>query len=291
MNEITRYNNSLNTIPMRQWTAEEQNFFFAILTQIRDKGTDTFYFNTEELKEFSAYTNKHSKDFKQTMKSLSSKLENLRYREETDNSYKSMVLFQSFEANWDDSLDNIQLEVTISKKFEYIVNQLQANFTQFELAQFTNLRSTYSKTMFRHMKQWRTKGVIGGFPNGEIPKEELYTMLDVPSSMRRANNFKEKVIKPIILELSPLFEGLKIKPIKARKAGNPIIAYKISWKSEKTGNWVKDKYKSKDKYKYNQNLPQGLPSWTDEAKLLKAGYDTKGMTQNEMYHLVKEKGL
>lgn len=289
MNEITRYNNSLNTIPMRQWTAEEQNFFFAILTQIRDKGTDTFYFNTEELKEFSAYTNKHSKDFKQTMKSLSSKLENLRYREETDNSYKSMVLFQSFEANWDDSLDNIQLEVMISKKFEYIVNQLQANFTQFELAQFTNLRSTYSKTMFRHMKQWRTKGVIGGFPNGEIPKEELYTMLDVPSSMRRANNFKEKVIKPIILELSPLFEGLKIKPIKARKAGNPIIAYKISWKSEKTGNWVKDKYKSKDKY--NQNLPQGLPSWTDEAKLLKAGYDTKGMTQNEMYHLVKEKGL
>lgn len=289
MNEITRYNNSLNTIPMRQWTAEEQNFFFAILTQIRDKGTDTFYFNTEELKEFSAYTNKHSKDFKQTMKSLSSKLENLRYREETDNSYKSMVLFQSFEANWDDSLDNIRLEVMISKKFEYIVNQLQANFTQFELAQFTNLRSTYSKTMFRHMKQWRTKGVIGGFPNGEIPKEELYTMLDVPSSMRRANNFKEKVIKPIILELSPLFEGLKIKPIKARKAGNPIIAYKISWKSEKTGYWVKDKYKSKDKY--NQNLPQGLPSWTDEAKLLKAGYDTKGMTQNEMYHLVKEKGL
>ena len=70
-----------------------------------------------------------------------------------------------------------------------------------------------------------------------------------------------------------------------------IIAYKISWKSEKTGNWVKDKYKSKDKYKHNQNLPQGLPSWTDEAKLLKAGYDTKGMTQNEMYHLVKEKGL
>lgn len=147
------------------------------------------------------------------------------------------------------------------------------------------------ENVYYNLITWRTKGVIGGFQNGEIPKEELYTMLDVPSSMRRANNFKEKVIKPIILELSPLFEGLKIKPIKARKAGNPIIAYKISWKSEKTGNWVKDKYKSKDKYKYNQNLPQGLPSWTDEAKLLKAGYDTKGMTQNEMYHLVKEKGL
>lgn len=34
-----------------------------------------------------------------------------------------------------------------------------------------------------------------------------------------------------------------------------------------------------------------LPEWSDEAKLIKAGIDTTGMSQNEMYHLVREKGL
>lgn len=34
-----------------------------------------------------------------------------------------------------------------------------------------------------------------------------------------------------------------------------------------------------------------LPEWSDEAKLIKAGVDTTGMSQNEMYYLVREKGL
>ena len=193
--------------------------------------------------EFADYTNRNGGDFKQTMINLSSKLENLRYREETQNSYSSMLLFQRFRADWSLDLSEIKLELRITDDFEYIVNQLNANFTQFELEQFTNLRSTYAKTMFRHIKQWRTKGVIGGFPDGEIPKNILYQMLDVPVSMQRADNFKFKVLRPILDELKPLFHGLKISPIKARKRGNPVIAYRISWKQEQTSDWVEGKFK------------------------------------------------
>ena len=237
MKEITRYNNSINTIPMRQWTAEEQNFFFGVLTQLRDEGRKTMTFDKYQLKEFADYTNRKSSDFKQTMVSLIDKMGSLRYKEETKNSYEVMNLFSRFRADWTDDLSDMTLLVQVSENFEYIVNQLNANFTQFELEQFTNLRSTYAKTMFRHIKQWRKIGVIGGYPDGEIPKEDLFVMLGVPKSMQRANNFKNKVLKPIIDELSPLFEGLNVKPIKARKAGNPIIAYKFSWKQEQTGDW------------------------------------------------------
>lgn len=34
-----------------------------------------------------------------------------------------------------------------------------------------------------------------------------------------------------------------------------------------------------------------VPEWSDEAKLIRAGIDTTGMSQNEMYRLVREKGL
>lgn len=36
---------------------------------------------------------------------------------------------------------------------------------------------------------------------------------------------------------------------------------------------------------------KGLPGWGDEYKLIKAGVDTTGMTQNEMYKLAGEMGL
>ena len=36
---------------------------------------------------------------------------------------------------------------------------------------------------------------------------------------------------------------------------------------------------------------KGIPEWGDEYKLIKAGVDTTGMTQNEMYKLVGEMGL
>ena len=36
--KVTKYKNEVNTIPMREWTVEEMNFFFAILTQLKDEG-------------------------------------------------------------------------------------------------------------------------------------------------------------------------------------------------------------------------------------------------------------
>lgn len=245
MKQVTRYENSINTIPMRQWTSEEQNFFFAILTQLRDEGSEVIRFDKAQLQEFANYSQKHGGNFRNTIKSLADKVFNLQYIEETSNSYERFLLFQNFKAKWDDNLIDMTLEVRISHDFKYIVNQLKANFTQFELEEFTNIRSTYAKTMFRHLKQWRTKGVIGGYPNGEIPKEDLFIMLDVPQSMQRANNFNAKVLKPINEELSPLFKGLKISPIKAKRVGNPIIAYRFSWQKEETGTFIENKFNSK----------------------------------------------
>ena len=38
-NEVVKHHNDLNTVIMRKWTAEEMNFFFAIIAKAREKGT------------------------------------------------------------------------------------------------------------------------------------------------------------------------------------------------------------------------------------------------------------
>lgn len=260
MNEVTRYNNQLNTVPMRKWTTEEQNFFFGIITAARDKGTDMLHFDKTDLTELANYTLVENKRFEETITNLVDKMETMRYREVTSNSLKSMSLFQYFEANWKDDLSDMTLDVQVSSKFEYVINKLEANFTQFELKQFTNIRSTYAKEMFKKLKQWRTVG------KKEYSVEEFRGMLQVPKSYG-AKEINTRVLAPIRAELPEYFVGLRVKPIKARKRGAPIIAYEFTWKPEKSGTWVDGKYEKKkrrDLTGEKTSRKETLPEWARE---------------------------
>ena len=115
-----------------------------------------------------------------------------------------MPLFTRFRVDWKEDLSDMTATVSLSPKFEYILNRLSANFTQYELAEFTNIRSTYAKTAYRLLKQWRTVG------RKEFKIDEFKTLLDMPNSYK-SSEIDRAVIKPILKQLSPYFEGLKVK--------------------------------------------------------------------------------
>ena len=54
--------------------------------------------------------------------------------------------------------------------------------------------------------------------------------------MQRPSNFNRQVLKPILDELSVYFIDLKVKPIKTKKRGTPIVAYEFTWKKKKQKN-------------------------------------------------------
>ncbi|MGG5342300.1 replication initiation protein [Enterococcus sp. AZ192] len=229
MNEVVKYHNDLNTAVMRRWTKEEMNFFFAIIAKVRGKGTSEIVFDLSELKDLVAYEERNNKRFLDIMKSLALKLNSLAYIEQNEETLKIMSIFQEFE------IDNkgTYLRILVSQKFEYIINEVLENwqFTSFELAQFAQLKSTYSKTMYRLLKQWRTLG------RKMFPKNELFKLLDVPKSMQRPNNFANKVLKHVKQELPAYFEDFKVTPVKSSSRGTPITGYEFSWKAEKTSEW------------------------------------------------------
>ena len=77
------------------------------------------------------------------MKSCARKVAQLTYFEETENRFRILTMFNCF----DILLDERIVEVELSPNFEYIINRLEANFTTYELREFTSIRSTYAKTM------------------------------------------------------------------------------------------------------------------------------------------------
>ena len=80
-------------------------------------------------------------------------------------------------------LDKKMVEVKVSSNFDYILNKLETQFTGYELEEFTSIRSTYAKTMYRLLKQWRTVG-----RKEEFSVDDLKRILDTPESLRTKRN-------------------------------------------------------------------------------------------------------
>lgn len=255
-NEIVKHHNDLNTVIMRKWTAEEMNFFFAIIAKARNQGTKELVFDKYQLADLANYSLEHNQRFYETMDNLANNISKLRYIERTSHSVDYMALFTRFKVEWTEDLSDMKATVSISDKFEYIVNKLEANFTQYELEEFTSIRSTYAKTAYRLLKQWRTIG------KKEFSKEEFKMLMDTPTYYQ-VSDIDRLVIKPILKELSQYFMGLKVKKIKSNKRGNPVLGYEFTWKPEKTGEWEDDKYKKNDFYK-PKNSASNVPDWVEK---------------------------
>lgn len=223
-NEVVKYHNDLNTVNMRGWTSEEMNFMFAVLAKAKEKGTESIEMDKSQLIGLAQYSNQHNMALYDVLKNLVDHVTEMKYIESTTHSYKVMNLFQSFEVVWSADYSEMNASITVSPKFEYILNKLNAQFTRFELEEFVQLRSTYAKQMYRLLKQWRSKG------EKEYSVQDFRYLLAIPKCYK-ASDIGKRVIKPILKELNPMFKDLKIKPIKKRTKGNPIIAYRFTWKA------------------------------------------------------------
>lgn len=253
--EVVKYHNDLNTVAMRKWTAEEMNFFFSIIAKARNQGTKELIFDKYELAELAQYTIDHNKRFYDTMERLANHITQLRYIERTKNSIAYMTLFEYFEVDWSDDLSEMTATVSISSRFEYIVNKLNANFTAYELSEFTNIRSTYAKTAYRLLKQWRTVG------RKEFSTEEFKVLMDMPKTYQ-ASHIDRLVIKPILKELSQYFINLKCKKVKSNKRGNPVLGYEFTWKPETTnGTWDDKKFVAPQTE--GKKAKSNTPSWSN----------------------------
>ncbi|MDN6167187.1 MAG: replication initiation protein, partial [Tetragenococcus koreensis] len=157
-NEVVKHHNDLNTIPMRKWTKEEMNFFFAIIAKIRDEGTREIVFDKYDLAELAQYSINENKRYEETIESLVKNVAKIYYIEKTSNSIELMNLFSRFKATWSNDLSEMDLVVKVTDEFDYVINRLDSEFTTYELAEFTQIRSTYAKTLYRLLKQWRTTG-------------------------------------------------------------------------------------------------------------------------------------
>lgn len=225
-NEIVKYHHELNTIPLRKFTPIEMNLFFSIISRMREQGDKTVRFTFGQLKDLSNYKATANTRFVDDLKSTYEKLLQLRFgrRSKSGLSYEMFVLFTKFKINGD--VDDPYVDIQIFEDALPLLNNLD-EWVRYSLQQFNELQSSYSKTMFRLLKQWRTVGKV------YFSKEDFYELLDIPKSYwDNQANVDNRIIKPIIQELTPIFKGLSVTKKHARRRGKPVTGYTFTFKPE-----------------------------------------------------------
>lgn len=135
------------------------------------------------------------------------------------------VMFTRFEIKG--SAEVSYVDIQIYPKALKLLNNLES-WVRYALAEFRDLKSSYAKTMFRLLKQFRTTGYA------YFSKSDFFELLDIPQSYwNKPANVESRVIQPIKEELTPLFRGLTIRKKYGKGRGKPVIGYSFTWKSEK----------------------------------------------------------
>lgn len=241
-NDIVRYNNGLNSVPLRKFTPIDMDLFWGICSKMKRKGTKEEIFTFKQIKELIDYNiNARGDRFANDLIKMSKKIITLSFIYEDEKTYEQLNLFQKFKID----KVNETLLIKVSEEFEYILNSIGTNFTRFELENMTNLKSSYVKELYRQLMAHKNRRSKKG--HWFVKIEDFRALLAIPESYRMRDIDKQIFAQakkeflnvnsthPAILKT---FEIKKIKAYKGNKIGSLQIYFEENIPSITLDNWL-----------------------------------------------------
>ena len=214
MSGLVVYKDEMNTVPLRSFNRKEMDLFFSICSKMRNKDLDIITFDFEELRELSDYKYTAHDRFINDIEGVYDKLIQLNIKIGTPTEFTKFVLFTQYSV----SAENQTVIIQINNNFKGILNNIIGNFTKFELEEFTTLESSYSKTAYRLLKQFRQSGYY------IVPIDEFRRLFDIPESYKMGN-IDQRVLSQIEKELPRYFKKLKITKLRGKGKRKRFIEY------------------------------------------------------------------
>jgi plasmid replication initiation protein len=225
--DVVRYNNGLNSVPLRSFTPVDMDLFWGICSKMKRKETKIENISFDELKQMIHYNpDKRGTSFTNKLADMSDKLGRLFFVYEDEHIYDRLNLFQRFTIN----KDRETLSIQVSDDFDYILNSIGKNFTRFELETMTTLSSSYVKELYRQLMAHRDNNTRSG--GWFVKMGEFRQKLAIPASYRMTD-IDRQIIKRAEKEFcgsnkyeTPVFSKFRVQKIKASK-GNKVTSLRF----------------------------------------------------------------
>lgn len=172
LSEIVVYRNDFNTVNLGDFTKNELNFLMAVLVKMYGKESNTVIFTFEELRKLSNWRRKDKKEFINGLDSTNDKLMLKKIKMINESKKKKFILFPMFEIDEKEET----LTVEISSHFINLLNNLKKDFTEFELENFTHLKSKYSQLIYKQLMQFKSTG------NRIFKLKDFVEVISIPDS-------------------------------------------------------------------------------------------------------------
>lgn len=241
LKEIVKYNNDLNDkIVFPDFKEQELNIFANLLCEFREREAETLIFSADEVSKFfgSAYS---SDTLGFIMREMAERLRVFGFKwtrtefnkkrnaETVKTAY--ITMFPTFYVECEKIPENTSIEaekysplksveVRINPDFQYLLSEINNNFTRFELIEFMSLSGKYTKTLYRLLKQYSQTGWL------QMEWQDFKEQLNIPTAYEVCN-IDQSILKPAIKSLSKYFKNLKYTKIK--KGGNKVTAIRFDW--------------------------------------------------------------
>lgn len=230
MNELVKYNNDMNKIHFTGFSKTHMDLFLAICSKVKGCGNDTIFITSKELKAITHFEKGGKHDFFKELHSMVMKLHSINgsiidiSQGKGNRTFETFRLFDKFKYSEKTGL----LEVRIEESFMWLLNEFET-YTIFELAEFVELNSKYSKHLYRILKQWRTTGKYIFHDLNEFRE-----LMDVPPKYTNRQLMQDCVSVAVeeIKKLDKSFKNFKCKPEYAQKRGKPLDKLMFTWTPE-----------------------------------------------------------
>lgn len=211
------YHNHVNDLLLGDLSPKVNDIFFSFLFRFKESKKESIKISFAELKELSN-ADRTNKYFIKNLKDLSIKLKQVTTIRETE---KRIEIFSPFRKIIIDVEKSI-VEVEIDIDFKKMLFDLENNYTITDLKEIVSLKKTYSKNLYRLLKQWET------VKKREFSLTDLKKLLGIKKSYQMCD-IDKFIIKPSVEELSQYFPNLKVKKI---KTGVKVTSLVFSWQDK-----------------------------------------------------------
>ena len=203
MNEIVKYHNHFNSVALKNFNGVEIDLLMAICSKLKNEDINEVELKFSDLRKMINFKHRGELRFIQNLEQMYKKLLNLSIRIETEDRIINFILFTKYEI----IKKQKTILIKINEDFKFLLNKFISNFTRFELNEFISLKSSYSKEIYRRLKQFKHTGMW------KVQIDNFRELLNIPEKYR-ISEIDKKVFKISIEELNKYFDNFEIIKIK-----------------------------------------------------------------------------
>lgn len=220
-NEVVKYANELNKMGFASLSPNQQNILFTFFTLFKETENNKLVISLDEIIELAELDkSKTNTNYLNTLLDKLRDLQSFTFRfEPNPKTIEQVIIFPKIRILKDEKT----LEVEINSDFKKMYLAVYSNFTRFYLKEFSALPSTYTKTIYRNLRQFQTSGIWS------VSYDEFKRLLEIPKSYK-SENIDQRILKPSLKILGEktlfdfgertIFDNLQL--VKCDKNGDEI---------------------------------------------------------------------